>query len=247
MVTTIFLSKRNNRCLFMKKSGQNKFDLHMHTLYSNHWFWGRDALNTPQEMVKAAVKKGLAGLAITDHSTIKGSIVAKNYAKRFKNFVVITGAEISTASGDLLGLGIKENVSDGLPLEETIEKIHDSGGIAVAPHPFAEYIFRKCLRAKAVKADAVEVLNSQSCRRFQDRKAFALAKKFSLPISAGSDAHWYRNIGRAGIICNAWNSDNVIEELLKKRAKIFGEYTPYYNLAVLTAKKIIRSVKDRIK
>lgn len=219
----------------------------MHTLYSKHWFWGRDALNTPQKMVKAAVKKGLAGIAITDHSTVKGGMVAKRFASRYKDFCVIPGIEISTLAGDLLALNIKKNIPDNMPLEYTIERIHDLGGIAIAPHPFAEYVFRKCLKKLATKADVIEVFNSQSCRSFQDLKALALAKKFSLPTSAGSDAHWYRNVGRAGIICNAQSAEDVIEELLKKRIKIFGDYTPYYNLAVLTTKKFIRSLKDRIK
>ncbi len=227
----------------MKK--ELKFDLHSHTVHSRHWFWGRDALNTPQQMVRAAVKKGLAGIAITDHSTVKGSLIAKKYAQRFKNFVLITGSEISSASGDLLALGIKQDVPDDLSVEETIERIHNLGGIAVAPHPFAEYFFRKCLREQARKADAVEVFNSQSSRGFQNKKALSLAKKFSLPVTAGSDAHWYRNVGKAGIICNAESTDDVLEEILKKHVRVFGEYTPYYNLAVVTAKKFLRSIRER--
>lgn len=225
----------------------NKFDLHSHTLYSRHWFWGRDALNTPQEMVRAAVKKGLRGIAITDHSTVRGSIVAKNYAKCFKNFVVITGAEISTQKGDLLALNIKKDIPDNLHVEETVERIHALGGIAVAPHPFAEYVFRKCLREQSAKADAIEVFNSQSSRGFQNKMALALAKKFAKPVSAGSDAHWYRNVGKAGIICNAGSAEDVLDEIMKKRVTIFGEYTPYRNLAVLTAKKFMRSFKDKLR
>ena len=118
-----------------------KIDCHCHTIYSKHWFWGYDALNTPLEMIKAAIKKGLDGLAITDHNTVKGSLVGKKVAKKYKNFILITGCEIRTKSCEVIALGIKENISPNLSLEETIEKIHDLGGIAVIPHPFGKYFF----------------------------------------------------------------------------------------------------------
>ena len=35
-------------------------------------------------------------------------------------------------------------------LEETIEKIHGLGGIAVVPHPYGKYLFRKCVGDDAV-------------------------------------------------------------------------------------------------
>ena len=67
-----------------------RIDTHVHTIYSKHWFWGFDSLNTPLEMIKFAIKKGLDGLAITDHNTVKGSMVGKKIAKSFKGFKIIT-------------------------------------------------------------------------------------------------------------------------------------------------------------
>lgn len=223
-----------------------KFDLHSHTVYSKHWFWGMDALNTPQQMVKAAIKKGMDGLAITDHQTVKGSLVAKSFAKRYKGFIVITGSEIRTLSGDVVALGINEDVPDDLSLADTIEKTHALNGIAVAAHPFAKFLVRKCVGYKAKMLDAIEVFNAGSCKGFQNRKALEYANNFNKPKTAGSDAHCMRDAGRAGIICDASAQDDVLDSIMKKRCSLFGNYTPYKDLAYLSIMKFSRSLKNRI-
>lgn len=187
-----------------------KIDCHCHTIYSKHFFWGFDALNTPLEMIKAAIKKGIDGLAVTDHNTVKGSLIAKKVAKRFKNFVIITGCEIRTKEGEIIGLDIKENIPMNLNIEETVEKIHDLGGIATAPHPFGNYIFRRCAGRNGLKADALEVYNSTLTKK-QNNKALDMAKLFKKSMTAGSDAHSSREVGNAGIMTYG----NLIDDILK--------------------------------
>ena len=41
----------------------HRFDLHTHTFFSS------DACNSPEEMIEAAQRRGLSGIAITDHNT----------------------------------------------------------------------------------------------------------------------------------------------------------------------------------
>jgi len=217
-----------------------KIDCHCHTIYSKHPFWGYDALNTPLEMIKAAMKKDIDGLAITDHNTVKGSLIAKKIAKRF-DFFIITGCEIRTKEGEIIALDIKENVPINLSVEETVEKIHDLGGIATAPHPFGNYIFRKCAGRNGLRADALEVYNSTLTKR-QNNKALDLAKLFKKSMTAGSDAHSARVVGDAGIIVNG----NPIEDILKNRVKIFGKQTPILEIANTTIRKFIRSAEWRI-
>ena len=216
-------------------------DCHCHTIYSKHWFWGFDALNTPEEMIKAAIKNGLNGLAITDHNDVKGSLIAKKIAKKYKGFTIITGSEIKTKAGEITGLGIKENVPMFLSLEETIEKIHDLGGIATAPHPFGKYFFRKCVGNDAAKADAIEVFNS-TLTKFANKKALILSEKFKTGKTAGSDTHSIKEVGNAGIDCNG----DPIEDIIKDRVKIFGIKTPLINTAYLISRKFIRSAEWRL-
>ena len=48
---------------------------------------------------------------------------------------MVIGEEISTLNGHLIGLFLEELVPPGLTAHETIERIHDQGGLAVAAHP----------------------------------------------------------------------------------------------------------------
>ena len=217
-----------------------KIDCHCHTIYSRHAFWGSDALNTPLDMIKAAMKRGLDGLAITDHNTVRGSLIAKKLARRFK-FLIVTGSEIKTKEGEIIALGIKENVPIGLTIEETVEKIHDLGGIVTAPHPFGSFIFRRCAGRKGLMADAIEVYNS-TLTKSQNKKALDMAQLFKKSVTAGSDAHSSRNVGNAGIIVNG----NPIEDILKNRVEIFGKHTSMLEIANITYRKFARSVEWRI-
>jgi predicted metal-dependent phosphoesterase TrpH len=221
-----------------------KYDLHMHTNYSRHWFFGIDALNTPEEMVRAAIRKGLDGVAITDHDNVKGGLKAKAAARRLnRDFKVIVGTEISTNDGHMLGIGIKENIKPGLSAEETVEKIREMGGIAVAAHPFAKFWFRKCLGEQAVKADAIEILNSCTCRRFQNRSAERLAKSAGKPGTASSDSHCARTVGLAGISCDT----DPLTAIRKGKFRIYGNVAPKRDFFYLSAKKYGRSIKWRFK
>lgn len=217
-----------------------KIDCHCHTIYSKHYFWGLDALNTPLDMIKAAIKKGVDGLAITDHNTVRGSLAAKKIARRFK-FLIITGCETRTKEGEIIALDVKENVPINLSIEETVEKIHDLGGIAIAPHPFGSYIFRTCAGRKSVMADAVEVYNS-TLTQSQNNKALNLARMFKKPVVAGSDAHSSREVGNAGIIAEG----DPIDSILKKRVKIFGKHTSILEVAYRSTRKFARSAEWRI-
>jgi len=218
-----------------------KIDLHCHTIYSKHFFWGFDSLNTPEEMIKAAIKKGLTGLAITDHNNVKGSLEALKIAKKYKGFKIITGSEIKTKSGEIIGLGIKENVPIFLNLDETIEKIHELGGIAVAPHPFGKYFFRKCVEDNAKKADAIEVFNA-TLTKAANKRALILSEEYKTGKTAGSDAHSINEVGNAGIIC----SENPLDDIVKGKVKIFGRKTPFVDIAYLISRKFVRSVEWRL-
>ena len=58
-----------------------KLDLHIHSQYSE------DGAGTPLEIAKILKKKGLNGMAITDHNTVEGGLSALDAAS--KDFVVI--------------------------------------------------------------------------------------------------------------------------------------------------------------
>jgi len=190
-------------------------------------------------LIETAIKKGLGGIIITDHDNVKGGLIGKKLAKAYKGFIVIPGVEVTSYSGHILAIGIDENIPKNLSVEETVERIHDLGGVAVASHPFSKLV-RKSLKGECLKTDAIEVFNATN-KIGANERALLFARTNKKPQSAGSDAHWARNVGDAGIIC-----DNPVEDLRKGRAKIFGDYTKRWDLARFMIRKFKRSVKWRI-
>ena len=73
-----------------------KFDLHVHTPASGDDYTDKQA--TPEEFVEAALKAGLAGVAVTDHHST-GWIDAVKSVAQSKNLVVFPGVEILAAGG----------------------------------------------------------------------------------------------------------------------------------------------------
>lgn len=215
-----------------------RWETHCHTVYSNRAPRRFDALNTPRELIETAIRKGLGGIIITDHDSVTGGLVGEKISAGYNNFRVIPGAEITSSSGHILAIGIRSNVPKGLALADTIDLIHELGGIAVASHPFAGGR-RPSLGEECLKADGVEVFNANN-RNHANRRAFLLARDHQTPMTAGSDAHWARNLGYAGIIC-----DNPMEDITHGHTKIFGQYTSLLVRRMLIARQIASALVRR--
>src|SRR5436309_12120599 len=195
-----------------------RWETHCHSVYSNRrrrWF---DALNTPREMIESAIRRGLDGMIITDHDTVKGGLAGKKIARGHNGFHVIPGAEVSSMAGHILAIGIEENVAKGLSLEETVDGIHDLGGIAVASHPFSSRV-KPSLGEEPLKTDGVEVFNAMN-RVYDNSKALALARSPMRASTAGSDAHRAQATGNAGI-----SGDDPLEEIVQGSTTFLGSST----------------------
>ena len=208
-----------------------KLELHSHSWYSKGRILKEENIVSPVEMVKEARRKGLNGIAITDHDSLKSWDSLKRM--KFDNFIIIPGEEISTRQGHLIALGIAEVIKPGQEVLETIDKIHQQGGIAIAPHPFD--IGKKGIRNFSRFADAIEVFNAMNLDRFANLRTLKYAKKFKKPMVAGSDAHLKEWIGRGSVEINSdYNLDSVLKEIKKGNTKLkkdyitLGEMTDWY-------------------
>ncbi|HMV28934.1 MAG TPA: PHP domain-containing protein, partial [Anaerolineales bacterium] len=105
-------------------------DLHLHTIYSY------DGTATVPAVLRRAKEIGLNVIAITDHDEIAGALEGVKLASHY-GVEVISGSEITTAEGDLLALNIREKIQPGLSLIETLLRVNEQGGVAVAAHPMA--------------------------------------------------------------------------------------------------------------
>lgn len=178
-----------------------KLDLHVHSFHS------KDSIIDTEKVIAVAMKKGLSGIAITDHNTIKGGLeIAKNCVK---DFSVIIGSEIATNQGDIIGLFLNEEIKSHNSYD-VVDEIKDQGGLVVLPHPYR--ISNDIDLNLASKVDAIEIFNARSNNQTND-KAETLAKEHNSPMVAGSDAHFYREIG----VVRTVFSDISSEEIIKKQ------------------------------
>lgn len=183
-----------------------KIDFHIHTIYSY------DGLITPKQLVWQLRRKRLDGVAITDHDTVRGW--PKFHKKLSKyGFIAIPGVEVSARNAHILALNVTTEIPAGLEIDETISLIHDAGGLAIASHPVA--VYRGWARNLLYgKFDAIEVVNASSFPFFFS--AFfskKLAVGLKLPQVAGSDAHFYREVGSAYTIIKVDNFN--LEDIMK--------------------------------
>jgi len=174
-------------------------------------------------MVKAALQKGIDCVAICDHGEIRGALEALEFATNLP-ILIIPGIEIKSKEGDILGLNLKSIISNGLSAEKTIEEIKRVGGKAIIPHPFGfNCAFRGDLKKIMNIIDGIEVLNA-SLFGSGNKKALALAEKYRLPMSAGSDAHSPAFVGRAYVEIPGKNLsvEEVFLDIKNRNIKIRG-------------------------
>lgn len=196
-------------------------DPHIHSTYSS------DSTARPRDIIRKARSIGLDAIAITDHNTIKGSIVGIEESKDIKDFIVIPAMELSTNKGHIVALGINEEIKRGLSPEETVEKIRDAGGIAIAPHPFVRYREGLCDKVKKLDVDAMETLNSRYIFGYSNWRAKLLAEDRGIPQIGASDAHFLGAIGSCVTELEAdFNVDSIIEGILSGKTNVFGDRTP---------------------
>jgi predicted metal-dependent phosphoesterase TrpH len=211
---------------------QLKIDLHVHTHYSY------DSLITPEELVFYAKKRELDAIAITDHDRIDGALkIAKE-----TNFPIILGTEISSSNGHILALNVQKLIPKNLSADETVDKIHEAGGIAVACHP-ATFFKESLGKNTNSNFDAVEVINASAFPfNYSVRNGRKIASRLGIAQVAGSDAHYGPEIGCAYTLVDA---ELEVEEIIKAISD--GSCQPFGRAIPLTTrlKREILSLKRR--
>ena len=211
-----------------------KIDLHVHTCYSY------DGLITPRQLITYSKKRGLDGVAVTDHDTIHGALKLANR----REIVVIPGVEVSSFQGHVLALNVTELIPSKLSMLETVEKIHELGGVAVAAHPSVMIKGLRIRLSEGLGFDAVEVINSAAFPFFLstclNRK---MAVNLGLPQTGGSDAHYALEIGSAYTLIDADSEvDDIVEAIRKGKTTAFGKAIPWK----IRLEKEVLSLKRRL-
>lgn len=195
-----------------------KFDLHIHSKYSG------DSKVDPKDIVKVAEKKGLDGLAILDHNSIKGYNKIKDIDT---DLILVPGIEVSTEQGHVGAIGLKEEIGRPKTVKEAIEIIHEHDAIAVAVHP---YRFWSGMGEDVIRGnnwDAMEGMNGRTWH-YKNNRSQKLAKEMDLPMVGGSDAHRLKSVGKTyTIVQNADSWIDLIKDIKQDKTGVGGEDRTY--------------------
>ncbi len=198
-------------------------DLHMHTSFS------KDCATTPAELLAACQESGLEAIAVTDHNTIAGAIEVRQLAPG--HMLVITGEEIKTTAGEIIGLFLKEEIPRGLSIEQTIRQIKEQGGLVYVPHPFDPLHLTpayELLARNAADIDIIEVYNPRITFSAFNEKARRLALKYDIPGGAGSDCHVLQGVGTAMLSLHKFRTPPELLASLRSADIIRSSKSPLY-------------------
>ena len=210
-----------------------KYDLHTHTCYSKC-----SNLN-PEVLLKIAKKRGLNGIAVTDHNTIDGALKAKELNKD-KNFEVIVGDEVRTNYGDVLAYYLQKEIRSR-DLFSVIDEVKAQGGLIAIAHPFRISVnptlkFRYPLEKIKNKIDAIECFNARMLPG-NNNKADKISNKLNVAKTGGSDAHFKFEVAAAYTLFE----DNLRKALKNKKTKVDGTilYGPFGGLLSFLRTRIV--------
>ena len=210
-------------------------DFHLHTDHSS------DCATSVPQLVEHAVSLGLGALCVTDHNTIAGGVAARDYvATHDVPLHIAVASEIKTATGEVIGIYLEDDIPRGLPFADTVEAIHAQGGFVYVPHPCDRLHSippADLLERLAPRFDAFEVVNGRLAREQFNDDADAIAERLALPRAAGSDEHVVEGLFTAGLDLPAFH-DPVSLALALQDAQIVRR--PSNNL-LLQARKWLRT------
>ncbi|HEY80814.1 MAG TPA: PHP domain-containing protein [Anaerolineae bacterium] len=170
-------------------------DLHIHSTFS-------DGVATVEAILyHASTHTDLDVIAITDHDTLEGALLALELAPRFR-VDVAPGIEVTTTEGHLLALFVTEPVAAGMSFVDTARRVREIGGLPIVAHPFDALAsgvgarrLRSIQREHPGLLAGVEVINGSLLTPVGNARAERLRWELGLPGVGGSDAHLLEDIG----------------------------------------------------
>lgn len=201
----------------MSQTRTVKLDPHVHSADSY------DGNESVESLLNTAEARHLDGIVVTDHDRMARSRTAVSLAPEYELFA-IPGIEVSTADGHLLGIGVTKQPPPGEPLDRSIERIRDQGGIAVIPHPF-QWSRHGVPRSAITDCDGIEVLNACSLLNVRNKQARTFAGSEGYPALGGSDAHLASEVGQAytQVECEPpVDSDSILDAIRQGNTEVKG-------------------------
>lgn len=169
---------------------------------------GEGAGDLPAILERIERRADLDVVAIADRDRIESSLEAQELVARDGlGFEVVPGLLLTTADGALLALWIDQAPASARPLDETVNAIHDLGGLAIVPYPFARWrrsIGRRTLEGllrsddRSVHPDAIQLTTGSVRAGSGAERAFELnASSYHLAEIGASNAVFAERVASA--------------------------------------------------
>jgi predicted metal-dependent phosphoesterase TrpH len=204
----------------------SRADTHMHTNLG-------DGRASPAQIITEATRKGLQVIAITDHDHVEGAKrVAELLAQQECSLQVITGVEVSTRQGHLLGLFVSKAPKALRSVEASIEAIKAQGGLVIIPHPLGRLVPSlsrakiDTLLNKGFPIDGIEIYNPSPANASMRATVSLANAEWGLAEMGGSDAHFWQHIGAAYTLFQGSSPDDLRRAILEGTVKAGGQENP---------------------
>jgi predicted metal-dependent phosphoesterase TrpH len=227
---------------------RGKADMHLHTLYSD----GTAGIKALLDHVERHTDLDL--IAITDHERLDGAMRAREiHDAGDYHFGLVVGEEITTRRGHLLALFVEERIPALRPLAETLERIHEQGGLAIAPHPMAPLtpsLGRRSLIALAADPDprhhldAIELHNPSAAGRARRGARQRLNQAtLRLPVVGNSDAHVLEHVGTGWTWFPGSSAEDYREALAAATTQPDGEHWSHWHNVSVYGRQLVAKAR----
>ena len=192
-----------------------KVDLHLHdNKYST------DSHISIEEIVREAKRKGLDGIALTNHENPDVVKEIDELVEKY-DFVIFPGVEYLTKDGDIVAFGIDKLPEEQMSAQEFIEYVDKFGGTCTAAHPYRTNnrgLEDKLYTIKGLTA--IEGYNG-STTDYHNGLAVKAGKELGIQVIGSSDAHVVEKVGVYATLLpyKVKNVKELIEALKTNRCK----------------------------
>lgn len=239
-------------------AGYSRADTHMHTNLG-------DGTASPARVIEEATRKGLQVIAITDHDHVEGAKRVTELAARQQcRLQVITGVEVSTRQGHLLGLFVSKAPRALQSVEASIEAIKEQGGLVIIPHPLGRLVPSlsrakiDALLNKDFPIDGIEIYNPSPANAAMRSTVRLANAQWGFAEMGGSDAHFWQHIGAAYTLFPGSSPDDLRRAIVERTVCPGGQEMPPVRLSpaayvaqcawswfVDPPRRILRTLKNR--
>lgn len=209
----------------------SRADTHMHTNLG-------DGTASPARIIEEASRRGLQVIAITDHDHVEGAKrVAELLAQQESSLQMITGVEVSTRQGHLLGLFVNKAPKALRSVEASIEAIKEQGGLVIIPHPLGRLVPSLSrakideLLNKGFPIDGIEIYNPSPANASMRSTVRLANAQWGLAEMGGSDAHFWQHIGAAYTLFPGNSSNDLRRAILERTVRPGGQEIPPVRLS----------------